>query len=264
MNLAERTLQHIYDLENRRDDLSLSPAAEGLLILILILTVVSLPVSRPEQILPFAFYPMIRLFQTRLQPLILFRDLAMLSPFILLIALPNLFLDRTAVLSLGTLQLTEGFLSFHSILSKSFITVSSLLVFVRSRGILSVLQNWESLPLPRVFTQLVSLMYRYLVLLLRESIRISQARRLRGGASERHPVREAAQIIGQLFLRSLDRAGRIQQAMELRQYSLAPRQANTFKKSDALPLLLWLSFFILFRIAPVSEWLGHSVKGWVL
>ncbi len=74
----------------------------------------------------------------------------------------------------------------------------------------------RSLHVPRVLVVTLLLLYRYLILLLQEGQRMSTAYALRSPLQKNIPKRIWGSFLGLWFLRSLDRAERVYEAMELR------------------------------------------------
>jgi cobalt/nickel transport system permease protein len=81
----------------------------------------------------------------------------------------------------------------------------------------AMLAALRSFGIPRVITDTLSGMYRYVFLLYDEFGAMKNAARSRGGFSSfRSSMASSGQIAAQIFLRSYDRAGRVWQAMQAR------------------------------------------------
>ena len=103
---------------------------------------------------------------------------------------------------------------FISAIIKSNLCVLTLLVLIWTTPFSQILQVFRRLRLPTVMLTTLALMYRYLPVLAEESRRMTRARASRTfSRSHRLAWRSLTAIIGQLFVRSAERAERIYLAM---------------------------------------------------
>ena len=97
---------------------------------------------------------------------------------------------------------------------KSNLCVFAMLLLTWTTPFHDILRALRRLRLPAVMLTTLALMYRYLPVLAEESARMQRARASRTFSSGRKSAwRNLATIIGQLFIRSTDRAERIYLAM---------------------------------------------------
>jgi cobalt/nickel transport system permease protein len=104
---------------------------------------------------------------------------------------------------------------------------------------------------------------RYLFVLAEEAERMSRARALRsyGRAGVRFGI--FIQLLGQLLVRTLDRAGRVYQAMLCRGFDGRIRVARLSRlgRREAAFVLGWGCLFAIFRFVNISLVLGGIVTG---
>lgn len=97
---------------------------------------------------------------------------------------------------------------------KSNLCVFAMLLLTWTTPFQDILRTLRRLRLPAVMLTILALMYRYLPVLAEESARMQRARASRTFSSNRKSAwRNLTTIIGQLFIRSTDRAERIYLAM---------------------------------------------------
>ena len=97
---------------------------------------------------------------------------------------------------------------------KSNLCIFTLLLLTWSTPFYDILQELRRLRLPAVMLTTLTLMYRYLPVLVEESRRMQRARASRTFSPRRRLVwQNFSTIIGQLFIRSAERAERIYLAM---------------------------------------------------
>jgi cobalt/nickel transport system permease protein len=103
---------------------------------------------------------------------------------------------------------------FFSTLLKSNLCVFAMLLLTWTTPFQDILQELRRVRFPSVMLTTLALMYRYLPVLGEEARRMSRARACRTFARRRIATwQNLALIIGQLFIRSADRAERIYLAM---------------------------------------------------
>lgn len=131
-----------------------------------------------------------------------FKPVAML---LTVVGLCNLPFDRAVLLHAGPLSVTGGMLSLGVLLAKGLFCFLAVWVLIASTGMESVCAALQQLHCPRVLTTTILLIYRYIVLLLQEGIRIATAYALRAPGQKGIQFRAWGSLLGQLLLRSLDR-----------------------------------------------------------
>ncbi len=128
-----------------------------------------------------------------------------------------------------TLTVThEGVARFASVAAKSWLSVQMAIVLAASTPFPELLLAMRAIRIPRLLVAIVGLMWRYLFVLVDETLRLMRAREARSG----HPAAPGARVggsvawrarvtggmAGSLFLRSFERADRIYAAMASRGY----------------------------------------------
>ena len=111
-----------------------------------------------------------------------------------------------AVWTLGpwTLVATDaGLLRFVSIVIRSWLSVQVAVLLVSTTQFPDVIHALGHLRMPRLLVAIISFMYRYMFVLVDETMRLLRAR-------------VAGNMVGQLFLRSYERSERVYAAMQAR------------------------------------------------
>lgn len=106
---------------------------------------------------------------------------------------------------------------FFSIMTRSTLCLFTMILLSNSTPFADLLQTLRRLRLPGILITIMALMYRYLFVLVDEAERLNRARRSRTFTA--HRLRRwhvLASLIGQLFIRSTERAERIYAAMTAR------------------------------------------------
>ena len=172
------------------------------------------------------------------------------------VGLCNLPFDRAVLLHAGPLSVTGGMLSLGVLLAKGLFCFLAVWVLIASTGMESVCAALQQLHCPRVLTTTILLIYRYIVLLLQEGIRIATAYALRAPGQKGIQFQAWGSLLGQLLLRSIDRAQLVYESMQLRGFAGAfpPGQ----KKHGGWRFLAVTGFYCAaFRAVPVFELAGR-------
>jgi cobalt/nickel transport system permease protein len=134
----------------------------------------------------------------------IFGRLILLEPFALGIALMALFQEN-------------GGMVFLSILVRSTLCLFTMILLSNTTPFSSLLKTMARLGVPRLLVTILALLYRYLFVLIDEAERLNRARISRTfSTSRRKRWQMLASLIGQLFVRSTERAERIYAAMTAR------------------------------------------------
>jgi cobalt/nickel transport system permease protein len=111
----------------------------------------------------------------------------------------------------------DGTTLFLSIMTKSTICLFTMVLLSNTTPFADLLHVLRRLGVPGILITIMALMYRYLFVLIDESERLNRARRSRTFTTARfHRWHALASLIGQLFIRSTERAERIFTAMTAR------------------------------------------------
>ncbi|MBI5120710.1 MAG: cobalt ECF transporter T component CbiQ [Rhodospirillales bacterium] len=241
----------------------LDPRAKLLATLAFALAVVSQDKYALGDQLPFFLFPIFLWARSGVPAGLILRRVLAVAPFAALVGLFNPLFDTRIALELGGLAISGGWISFASILLRSLLTVSALVLLVATTDIPALARAAERLGVPQVFvTQMLGL-YRYLFLLADEASRVVLAYRLRAVHGRPPSWRVFAAILGQLLLRSLKRALRVHRAMWLRGFDGEMRRlsALSFRPQDGWFLLGWLIVFALIRFYHPAQWIGGAALG---
>lgn len=260
-------------LELRRlDDLAaqdtalhrLDARAKVLVTLAYLICVLSLHPHAVSRLLPFAAYPLLLALLGEIPLGVVARRAALALPFVLFVGVFNPLFDRTVQLHLGPLAVTGGMLSFSSIVLRSLLAVSTGIVLVAVTGFDQICRALGRLGMPTVFLVQLQFLYRYIFVLAAEATRMLHARELRCAPGTRPTLREYRSLLGCLLLRTLDRAGRIHQAMLCRGFQgqmPEPRPKGRFGAAEWRFCLTWSLFFLAVRIYDLPSLFGALAGG---
>lgn len=232
----------------------LHPAAKLTATAVYILCVASMGRYSFFAMTPYVFYPCIVLALAELPFGMVFRRTLIALPFCLFAGISNLIFDRSVAFWLGGIPITGGILSVFTILLRALLCVSAVLILVAVTPLSALTGELRCLHVPGVFVSLFEMVYRYIGTLLEEAADMRTAYQLRRGTKKGISLADAGMLIGQLFLRSADRAARIYNAMKCRGYPGTAAQAKRtgFTSADWAFVLLCCGAFAAVRLGLFS------------
>jgi len=241
----------------------LDPRAKLITTLIYVVMVVSLGKYEISMMVPFVLYPVTMLVGADLPVFYLLKKILLVSPFAILIGIFNPLMDTTPLVQIGSLSLSGGWISFFSILIRFALTVGAALILICLTGFNTVCMALEKLKVPTPFVVQLLFLYRYLFVLIEEASRMIRARSLRTFDTSGLRFKVFVPLLGQLLLRTLDRAHRIHLAMLCRGFDGHIRVSRPmhFGHKDLLFILSWSCFFILARSYNLPVIVGSIIEG---
>ncbi len=234
------------------------PRAKILTTLVFLVCVVSFGKYEVSALLPYALYLVVVVSVGQLPAGYLARKLLVVAPFALMVGVANPFMDRQAMLTLGGLEISGGWVSYLSIIVRFLLTVSAALVLIATTGFFGMCAALGRMGMPQAMTVQLLLVYRYLFVLVEEGARMVRARALRSFGKRGLGIRVYGSLLGNLLLRTVERARRVHHAMMARGFTgeLIALSPGHFRGADALFVLGWSALFILFRLVNIPALLG--------
>jgi len=218
--------------------------------------VVSLPRSSLSILACYAVGPFAILVLAGIPLRFTFKQILLVSPFVLVLALSCPLYDRTPVtVAFGPFSrhLTLGWMRGFTILGKFIVTMLALIALVSTTRFNDLLTGLQRLGLPRVLVIQLGFLYRYIFVLIDKAhhiLRARHGRKLRG-LGFKAELKIAAAMLGSLFIRSIDTAEHINIAMQARGFdgkwktttTLRVRPADYVFASAAMLFIFGLYFF---------------------
>lgn len=257
MSKIEKTLYLLEAIEinNSIEVPKFDPRASIICVIIFIGVIISIPVGRVDITVWFALYPIIASPIFGLQFSKIFLQSLLVLPFVLFIAIFNPLIDKNVVFYVGNVGVTEGWLSFSGLILRSLLCMQAILIMIRSMGYLGVIRGMERLGLPKFLSAPLFMIFRYMRVLLEEALTMRRAVASRGFGKKHLSLRLWGILIGQLFIRSIDRAERINRAMLARGFKgTLPTfsRLNPWRTKDTVYLVSWCLVFAFLRIFNLS------------
>ena len=212
---------------------------------------ISVPKYNLRGVVLFGSLPVFVLFASGIPLRPIFKRMAYVSPFILLSAVANPFLDQRPLLAVAGISVTAGMISGAAIVLKALFSVLMVLTLSACMPFDHLCHALRRLRAPEAFTTQLLLLHRYIFVLSDEAASMRRARDLRSFGNRGKGVRTTAGLIGTLLLRSLWRATRVHAAMLSRGFhgTVSCCQANrAFSLTDAFFLTGSAAVFLSIRV----------------
>ncbi len=234
------------------------PMAKMITTIVFLVVVISFDKYNISGLMPFFVYPVLlmALGDIPYQPVL--SRLLIALPFSFFAGLSNPFFNRETALLLLGIPVSWGLLSFFSILMKTVLTVMAVLILMAATPMDKLAHELIRIRVPRIFVIQLMLTYRYLGLLTGEANSMMTAYHLRSSRQNGVRLAHAGTFLGQLLLRSFERAEKVYMAMKCRGYTgdYYFARSEKMRQSDYLYCILLCTGFFLMRWINVSMIIG--------
>lgn len=240
----------------------IDPRAKLITALVFIATVVSFDKYTISNLLIFFLYPVIIAGLGNISYGHLAKNILYVSPFAVLVGIFNPLFDSQIMLTIAGAGISGGWISFLSIVVKFILTVSAGFILIGTSGFFSICVALEKLKVPRLFVVQLMFLYRYIFVLIEETIGLVRARHLRSFDGRGMGMIVAGSMMGNLLLRTINRARRIHVSMLSRGFDGEIRLLKELRMNTAswLYMIIWCVLFILMRNFNIPVIIGNFIS----
>jgi len=241
----------------------IDPRAKLITSLLFIFAVVSFKKYEISMLIPFIMFPVYLITSGNIPVVYILKKILYVSPFALMIGIFNPFFDTGIILYFGNIGISGGWISFFSIMLRFFLTVSAALALIACTGFNNICFAINKLGAPKIFSVQLLFLYRYIFVLAEEAARMVRARNLRSPDGRGRGIKTYGPLLGNLLLRTINRAGRIHVAMVSRGFDGNIKILNNFNFGikELLFVFIWSVYFFVFRFIDVSQIAGNFITG---
>ncbi len=239
---------------------SLDARIKCLITAVYLICILSIDLQQLPALIPFLLYPVVVCRMSGVPILPLLRRSLVVLPFCAMIGIFNPILDQTPAFSLGAWTISQGWVSFVSILIRGVLTVLASLTLIATTGFPAICAAMRRLGIPALLTTQCLLLYRYIFLLMEDAARLATARDLRSYGAGKTPLRFWGPMVGSLLIRSMERAERVHTAMEARGFNgtLHTLREGSLTRTDLIYSGVWCMVFILLRWSDAVLYIGDQ------
>jgi len=241
----------------------LDPRTKLISTIAFVVMVVSFPKYEVIRLAPLFLFPALMLTLGDIPFRFIAKKVIIVSAFALFVGIFNPLFDRHTFTIMEGVQVSAGWLSLLSILIKFLLTISSALLLVATTSFPGVCRAMRKLGMPAVFTSQLIFLYRYLFVLMEETMRLVRARDIRSFDGKGTGMKTFIRLIGTLFIRTVERAERVHIAMLCRgfQGEFIPFRQQTLQRIDIVFLALTILFLYICRMHDPVHLVGRFVQG---
>lgn len=258
MSKIEKSILILDSLENGRTYswMRVDPRANLIVTVIFLCLMLGVPSEHIDILLWFSLYPIIASPLMGLTYSSIFLQSLIVLPLVLLLGMFNPIIDHSVVVTAGGIKITRGWLTFIGLILRGLLSMQALLILIRSAGFTGVVRSMERLGVPKFLTTQLLMVFRYIKVLLEEGYEMKRARDARSFGRKQLPIKLWGVLIGQLFIRSVDRAERVHRAMLARGFSgempYLESSRTPWRTSDTLYVAVWTLALVFLRLFNLS------------
>ena len=262
MQKALRELSEMDELAVRSSAIhALHPAAKLLATVGYILVTLSFDKYDLAGLAPMLLWPALLFSVSGIEVRTCFYKLRIVLPLVMAVGLFNPLFDRAIILRLGSLTVSGGVVSMLTLMLKGVFCLMASFLLMATTPIDNLCAALRQLHVPRMLVTLLLLTYRYVGVMTEELAVMTDAYHLRAPGQKGVHVSAWGSFLGQLLLRSMDRAQELYSSMLLRGYHQHFHYADVrpFRRRDALYLLGCALVFALLRTVRIAQLLGAVI-----
>ena len=259
MDHSLRELREMDELAVRHSPIhALCPLAKLLTTIAYIVVVVSFGKYDLSGLMVMVLYPVL-LFQISGIPVgTCFRKLRFVLPLVMAVGLFNPLFDRAPLLTLGHTAVSGGVISMLTLMAKGVFCLMASFLLMATTPIDSLCAALRQLHVPGMLVTLLLLTYRYVGVMTEELSVMTDAYHLRAPGQRGIHHSAWGSFLGQLLLRSMDRAQELYGSMQLRGFrgEFPYARVQPCAPRDAVFFLVSAAAFLAVRWVPVAKLLG--------
>ena len=222
MNKAQHALRELHEMDALAAETSpvhrLHPLVKLLTTVMFILTVVSFGKYELSGLMCFLLWPALLFSLSGISVRTCFRKLRFVLPLLLFVGIFNPLLDREPLFRLGFFPVTGGMVSMLTLMLKGILSLSASFLLIATTRIEALCAALRMLHVPKYLVTLLLLTFRYVGVLTEELAVMTDAYALRAPGQKGIHYTAWGSFLGQLLLRSMDRAQELYESMLLRGY----------------------------------------------
>lgn len=265
MNKMQKALHELAEMDElavRSSPIhALHPAAKLIATIVYILVTLSFDKYDLSGLVPMLLWPILLFQLSGIEVRSCFYKLRIVLPLVMAVGLFNPFFDRAILLRFGPISVSGGIVSMLTLMLKGLFCLMASFLLMATTPIDNLCAALRQLHVPKLLVTLLLLTYRYVGVMTEELAIMSEAYHLRAPGQKGIHISAWGSFLGQLLLRSMDRAQELYSSMLLRGYHQHFHYADIkpFKRRDALYVIGCVLAFVLVRTFRIAQLLGGMI-----
>lgn len=239
----------------------LHPLVKLVVTLAYILCVVSFHKYQFSALAIMVLYPIVMFQVSGIPVRTCFYKLRIVLPLVCAVGLLNPFYDRAPLFYLGSVAVSGGVVSMITLMMKGVFALMASFLLIATTPMDALCAALRKIKVPSLLVTLLLLTYRYVSVMMNEVSVMSEAYHLRAPNQKGIHISAWGSFLGQLLLRSMDRAEVLYESMQLRGFHGEFYYADTPKCTVGAVLFAVgsIAFFLAARNLNLSMLLGNLV-----
>lgn len=264
MNKIDKTVYKIYnidDLANKNSWINnIHPLIKLLITIFYISLIITIDKYNISIVVGMSIYPIIMFDMADISLKEALKRISIALPFLFFMGVLNLFFDKEVVLIINKITITKGSVSMINLILKGTLTLLASYLLIATTTIEKICYAMYKLHIPHIFIVEIMFIYRYITVLLKEISKITDAYSLRAPKQKGINYKAWGPLVGQLLIRSMDKASNIYESMCLRGYSGKFYCYNDIKynKKDFMYMIIWILILIVIRFSVLLQIIGGA------
>ncbi len=221
-------------------------------------TMLLVPMRDLERLIWFALYPIIGATLCGMSYGRIFLKSLYFLPLIALIGIFNPIYDTQPAFEAGGIVVSQGWITFCSVIVRGLLALQAVFLLIMASGFTGMCHSMRQLGVPAFLCTQLLMVYRYLIVLLTEAQTMRRARESRGYGRSTMSLKQWGPFVGQLFLRTVNRGQRINQAMMARGFTgtmpkLHCQRGPSWNALSAIWAIAWAAVFAALFFVPLPN-----------
>ncbi|MBO4416299.1 MAG: cobalt ECF transporter T component CbiQ [Lachnospiraceae bacterium] len=237
---------------------NIHPLAKLVVTIVFIFTTASFSKYDFSGLIIMIIYPALMFSFARIPVRLCFYKLRWILPLILAVGIFNPIFDRTPVMRLGSIIVSGGVVSMITLMIKGILCIMASFILAATTSMDAICAALRKLHIPGMLVTLLLLTYRYISLMLDEVSVMTTAYRLRAPGQKGIHISAWGSFLGQILLRSMDRAQELYANMLLRgfkgEFGYAP--VKKAAAGDIIFFFVTIVLIVLARMYNVAGMIG--------
>ncbi|MBQ9153557.1 MAG: cobalt ECF transporter T component CbiQ [Solobacterium sp.] len=175
-------------------------------------------------------------------------------PLVMAVGIFQPFLEREIMLRIGPVPVSAGVISMLVLMLKGIYCLLASFLLIAATPADRLFASLRRIHVPQIFVTLLLLTWRYIAVLGEEASVMMTAYQLRAPDQKGIHWRSWGSFIGQLLLRTMDRAQELYESMLMRGYhGEIVSEPERFSGKDLIWLLIWAVLFPVLRSFNIAE-----------
>ena len=265
MNKMQKALHELSEMDELATGKSaihgLHPAAKLIATIAYILITLSFDKYDFNGLVPMVLWPILLFAISGIKVRTCFYKLRIVLPLVMMVGLFNPFFDKAQMLQIGGISISGGVVSMITLMLKGVFCLMASFLLMATTKVDNLCAALRAMHMPSVLVTLFLLTYRYVGVMTEELAVMTDAYHLRAPGQKGIHISAWGSFLGQVLLRSMDRAQELYSSMMLRGYHRHFHYADikAFRASDAAYAGACILAFMALRYADISQIIGQFV-----